>query len=66
MWKFPPLSLEDSTCSTPDRLLIAAACGVSDGTVKSQLATIFDKTGTGDQRELELLMRELSPPLLSS
>ncbi|MER8762676.1 MULTISPECIES: LuxR C-terminal-related transcriptional regulator [unclassified Mesorhizobium] len=45
---------------------IAAAGGVSDGTVKSQLATIFDKTGTGDQRELELLMRELSPPLRSS
>lgn len=44
---------------------IAAAGGVSDGTVKSQLATIFDKTGTGDQRELQLLMRELSPPLRS-
>ena len=29
---------------------IAAAGGVSDGTIKSQLATIFDKTGTGDQR----------------
>lgn len=44
---------------------IAAASGVSDGTVKSQLATIYDKTGTGDQRELELLIRELSPPLRS-
>jgi DNA-binding NarL/FixJ family response regulator len=44
---------------------IAAAGGVSDGTIKSQLATIFDKTGTGDQRELELLIRELSPPLRS-
>lgn len=43
----------------------AAAGGVSDGTIKSQLATIFDKTGTGDQRELELLIRELSPPLRS-
>jgi DNA-binding CsgD family transcriptional regulator/PAS domain-containing protein len=42
---------------------IAAAGGVSDGTIKSQLAVIFDKTSTGDQRELELLMRELSPPL---
>ncbi|MGX5842840.1 PAS domain-containing protein [Mesorhizobium sp. ArgA1] len=42
---------------------IAAASGVSDGTVKSQLATIFDKTATGDQRELALLMRELTPPL---
>lgn len=45
---------------------IAAASGVSDGTVKSQLATIFDKTATGDQRELELLMRELTPPLRSA
>ncbi|MGX5846708.1 PAS domain-containing protein [Mesorhizobium sp. PL10] len=42
---------------------IAAASSVSDGTVKSQLATIFDKTATGDQRELALLMRELTPPL---
>lgn len=42
---------------------IATAGGVSDGTVKSQLAAIFDKTGTGDQRELELLIRELSPPV---
>lgn len=42
---------------------IALAGGVSDGTVKSQLAAIFDKTGTGDQRELELLIRELSPPV---
>lgn len=45
---------------------IAAASGVSDGTVKSQLATIFDKTATGDQRELQLLMRELTPPLRSA
>lgn len=42
---------------------IADAAGVSDGTVKSQLAAIFDKTGTGDQRELQLLMRELAPPV---
>jgi DNA-binding CsgD family transcriptional regulator/PAS domain-containing protein len=45
---------------------IAIAGGVSDGTVKSQLATIFDKTGTGDQRGLQLLIRELSPPLRSA
>jgi DNA-binding CsgD family transcriptional regulator/PAS domain-containing protein len=45
---------------------IAAANGVSDGTIKSQLATIFDKTSTGDQRGLQLLMRELSPPLRSA
>lgn len=45
---------------------IALAGGVSDGTVKSQLAAIFDKTGAGDQRELQLLIRELSPPVLPS
>lgn len=42
---------------------IALSTGVSDGTVKSQLAAVFDKTGTGDQRQLELLLRELSPPV---
>lgn len=44
---------------------IAASSGVSDGTVKSQLAAIFDKTGTSHQRELQLLIRELSPPVSS-
>jgi DNA-binding CsgD family transcriptional regulator/PAS domain-containing protein len=43
---------------------IAAAQGVSDGTVKTQLSTIFDKTGMHDQRHLELLIRELTPPVL--
>jgi DNA-binding CsgD family transcriptional regulator/PAS domain-containing protein len=42
---------------------IALASGVSDGTVKSQLAAIFDKTNTSDQRDLALLVRDLSPPL---
>lgn len=42
---------------------IAEAQGVSAGTVKSQLAAIYDKTGTGDQRHLQGLMRELSPPV---
>jgi DNA-binding CsgD family transcriptional regulator/PAS domain-containing protein len=42
---------------------IALAGGVSDGTVKSQLASIFDKTDTRDQRGLELLLRELTPPV---
>lgn len=42
---------------------IADMSGISDGTVKSQLSAIFDKTATGDQRELQLLMRELSPPI---
>ena len=45
---------------------IALAGGVSDDTVKSQLGAIFDKTGAGDQRELQLLIRELSPPILLS
>lgn len=42
---------------------IALASGVSDETVKSQLSAIFDKTETGDRRELQLLLRELSPPV---
>jgi DNA-binding CsgD family transcriptional regulator/PAS domain-containing protein len=42
---------------------IALASGVSDGTVKTQLASIFGKTDTRDQRGLELLMRELTPPV---
>jgi DNA-binding CsgD family transcriptional regulator/PAS domain-containing protein len=40
---------------------IALSNGVSDGTVKSQLAAIFDKTDTRDQRGLELLLRDLTP-----
>jgi DNA-binding CsgD family transcriptional regulator/PAS domain-containing protein len=42
---------------------IALSSGLSDGTVKSQLASIFDKTDTHDQRGLELLMRDLTPPV---
>jgi DNA-binding CsgD family transcriptional regulator len=42
---------------------ISAASGVSDGTIKSQLAAIYDKTGAGGQRELELLIRDLTPPV---
>jgi DNA-binding CsgD family transcriptional regulator len=42
---------------------IAAAQGVSEGTVKTQLTAIFDKTATGDQRSLQSLIRELSPPV---
>jgi DNA-binding CsgD family transcriptional regulator/PAS domain-containing protein len=42
---------------------IALSSGVSDGTVKTQLASIFGKTETRDQRGLELLMRELTPPV---
>jgi DNA-binding CsgD family transcriptional regulator/PAS domain-containing protein len=40
---------------------IALSSGVSDGTVKTQLASIFDKTDTHDQRGLELLLRDLTP-----
>lgn len=43
---------------------IAVAGGVSEGTVKSQLGAIFDKTATSDQRALQLLIRELSPPVV--
>lgn len=46
-----------------DRAQIAAANAVSDGTVKSQLAAIYDKTGTGDKRTLARLIRDLTPPL---
>jgi DNA-binding CsgD family transcriptional regulator/PAS domain-containing protein len=42
---------------------IANAQGVADGTVKSQLAAIYDKTGAEDQRSLQQLVRELSPPV---
>lgn len=42
---------------------IAAAHGVSDHTVKTQLGVIYDKTGTRDQRQLQSLMHELTPPV---
>ncbi|WSG99894.1 LuxR C-terminal-related transcriptional regulator [Rhizobium ruizarguesonis] len=42
---------------------IANAQGIADGTVKSQLAAIYDKTGAEDQRSLQQLVRELSPPV---
>jgi DNA-binding CsgD family transcriptional regulator/PAS domain-containing protein len=45
---------------------IAAAQGVSEGTVKTQLTAIFDKTATGDQRSLQSLIRELTPPVRRS
>jgi DNA-binding CsgD family transcriptional regulator/PAS domain-containing protein len=40
---------------------IAISTGVADGTIKTQLASIFDKTDTRDQRGLELLLRDLTP-----
>jgi DNA-binding CsgD family transcriptional regulator/PAS domain-containing protein len=45
---------------------IAQAQGVTEGTVKSQLSAIYDKTGTSDQRSLQSLMMELSPPVSRS
>jgi DNA-binding CsgD family transcriptional regulator/PAS domain-containing protein len=42
---------------------IAKSSGVSDGTVKSQLDAVFDKTQTDNQRELENLIRDLTPPV---
>ena len=45
------------------RYEIAQAQGVTEGTVKSQLAAIYDKTGTGDQRSLQSLMKDLTPPV---
>lgn len=46
-----------------NRQSIAAANNVADGTVKSQLDAIYDKTGTSNQRELDRLLRDLTPPL---
>jgi DNA-binding CsgD family transcriptional regulator/PAS domain-containing protein len=40
---------------------IALASGLSDGTIKTQLSAIFDKTNTEDQRDLALLIRDLTP-----
>ena len=45
------------------RAEIAAASGIADSTVKTQLTTLYDKTNTKGQRELELLIRELTPPV---
>jgi DNA-binding CsgD family transcriptional regulator len=42
---------------------IALSHGVSGETIKTQLAAIFDKTGTSDQRQLEHLIRDVTPPL---
>lgn len=49
--------------SGKSRQEIADECGVSDGTVKTQLSAIYDKTNTTDQRHLALLVRELTPPV---
>lgn len=46
-----------------NRQAIAQACGTSTTTVQTQLSAIYDKTNTKDQRSLELLIHELSPPV---
>jgi DNA-binding CsgD family transcriptional regulator/PAS domain-containing protein len=43
------------------RAEISQAQGVSDGTVKTQLSAIFDKTNTSDQRDLQQLVRDITP-----
>ena len=45
------------------RKVIALSHGVSGETIKTQLAAIFDKTGTSDQRQLEHLIRDVTPPV---
>jgi DNA-binding CsgD family transcriptional regulator len=45
------------------RAEIAAAHGVSDGTVKSQLDAIYNKTQVKGQRKLQDLVRLLTPPI---
>lgn len=45
------------------RPAIAEANGVLPGTIKTQLAAIFDKTGVSDQRALAALLRDLTPPV---
>lgn len=45
------------------RAEIARLQGVADGTVKSQLDSIFGKTETGNQRDLQNLIRDLTPPV---
>ena len=48
-----------------NRLQVAQSCGTSPTTVQTQLSAIYDKTNTPDQRSLELLIHELSPPVRS-
>jgi DNA-binding CsgD family transcriptional regulator len=45
---------------------IAASNGISENTVKTQIRTLFEKTGASDQRNLAILIKDLSPPVRSS
>jgi DNA-binding CsgD family transcriptional regulator len=42
---------------------IAASNGLSENTVKTQIRTLFEKTGANDQKRLAILIKDLSPPV---
>jgi DNA-binding CsgD family transcriptional regulator/PAS domain-containing protein len=42
---------------------IASANGLSENTVKTQIRTLLEKTGAGDQKKLAILIKDLSPPV---
>lgn len=42
---------------------IAEMSGTSENTVRTQIRALFDKTSTNDQRDLNSLIKELTPPV---
>ena len=42
---------------------IAAMSGTSENTVRTHIRSLFDKTNTHDQRDLNSLIKELTPPV---